>query len=79
MRWTIIGDGEGRRYLCPADRAQEARRMLEAVVSFWTNGTVSSSDRGIRMPPPTPDFIVLLEGEELTFERPLINGREPAG
>jgi hypothetical protein len=72
MRWTLISDGDHRTYLCPADRAAEATKTLEAIIEYW-----SSIDARVSMPdgpPEEPDFIIELEGEELTFESPQLDG-----
>jgi hypothetical protein len=70
MRWTII-HGDGRQYLCPAERYDEARRMLDRLDEYWER-----HERGAPIP-PEPDFLIRFEGERLTFTDPLLNGRTP--
>lgn len=75
-RYCVISDGDSRRYLCPADRREEAVRRLAEIQQFWMNRTVSTRDTfEVLTPPSVPTYLVQLEGELLTFEAPQINGR----
>ena len=73
QRWTVIRDDSGHRYLCPAERADEAEAALEAIGAYWEPGPAYLQGEC----PADPDYLVRLEGGQLTFERPLVNGREP--
>lgn len=60
-RFCLIQDDSCHWYICPADRRDEAERMIEAVESYWAGDQDGE-------PPSEPDFIERIDGpRKLTF------------
>lgn len=67
QRWCVVGDGDGHRYLCPADRADEVEEQFAALAAYWDR-----LDADGECPPDPSEGLQRLEGHRLTFTDPRI-------
>lgn len=49
--FVLIQDDDGHWFVCPAEREQEAYRMLEAISRYWGEHQYD------KVAPPEPDFL----------------------
>ena len=69
MRYCIIGDDSGHRWLCPLDRKQEVEDSIRAVEEYW-----SDMDPEGECPEDLTEGLTRLEGGTLSFTDPMVDG-----
>lgn len=73
MRYCIIGDQSGHRWLCPLDKKNEVEDSIQAVEEYWED---ADYDRECPENLTEKYNLPALEGGVLSFENPQINGKE---
>lgn len=72
-RYTIISDDDGNQYLCPLNLAKDVEESLGSVYEYW-----SARNYDLEPPQNLAEYykLPIIEGEDLSFEKPKLNGED---
>lgn len=69
MRYCIVSDDSGHKYLCPLDKREEAEATLNAISTYWDNFHPDNPEN----PPVEPDYLERINPHMLSFTDPQLN------